>query len=101
GGRSTRFGEDKLVAEVGGRPLLHLAIDAVATAVDEVVVVVGADAPAPCCRPASESRWSWRAFDPAGESFRDVDTARRPAVTLKSGYPRRDRPARPGTRSCP
>ncbi|HSW43930.1 MAG TPA: NTP transferase domain-containing protein, partial [Patescibacteria group bacterium] len=47
GGRSTRFGEDKLVAEVGGRPLLHLAIDAVATAVDEVVVVVGADAPAP------------------------------------------------------
>jgi molybdopterin-guanine dinucleotide biosynthesis protein A len=47
GGRSTRFGEDKLVAEVGGRPLLHLAIDVVATVVDEVVVVVGADAPAP------------------------------------------------------
>ena len=47
GGRSTRFGGDKLVAEVGGRPLLHLAIDAVATVVDEVVVVVGAAAPAP------------------------------------------------------
>ena len=47
GGRSTRFGEDKLAAEVGGRPLLHLAIEAVAGVVDEVVVVVGADAPAP------------------------------------------------------
>jgi len=44
GGRSTRFGEDKLAAEVGGRPLLHRAIDAVAGVVDEIVVVVGADA---------------------------------------------------------
>jgi molybdopterin-guanine dinucleotide biosynthesis protein A len=47
GGRATRFGADKLAAELDGRPLLHLAIEAVAGAVDEVVVVVGADAPAP------------------------------------------------------
>ena len=47
GGRSTRFGGNKLAVEVGGRPLLHLAIDAVAGVVDEVVVVVGADAPRP------------------------------------------------------
>jgi len=47
GGRSTRFGGDKLAAEIGGRPLLHLAIDAVAAVVDVVVVVVGADAPDP------------------------------------------------------
>ena len=47
GGRSTRFGGDKLVVEIGGRPLLHLAIEAVAGVVDEVVVVAGAGAPAP------------------------------------------------------
>jgi molybdopterin-guanine dinucleotide biosynthesis protein A len=51
GGRSTRFGEDKLAADAGGRPLLHLAIDAVAGVVDEIVVVVGADAPAPVLLP--------------------------------------------------
>lgn len=51
GGRSTRFGGDKLATEVGGRPLLHLAIDAVAGVVDEVVVVVGADAPEPALPP--------------------------------------------------
>ena len=47
GGRSVRFGGDKLAAEIGGRPLLHLAIEAVAGVVDEVVVVVGAGMPAP------------------------------------------------------
>jgi molybdopterin-guanine dinucleotide biosynthesis protein A len=47
GGRSTRFGGDKLAAEVDGRPLLHLAIDAVGEVVDEVVVVVGTDAAEP------------------------------------------------------
>lgn len=47
GGRSTRFGGDKLSAKVGGAPLLHRAIAAVAEAADEVVVVVGAGAPAP------------------------------------------------------
>ncbi len=47
GGRSTRFGGDKLAVEIGDRPLLHLAIEAVAGVVDEVVVVVGAEMPAP------------------------------------------------------
>lgn len=47
GGRSTRFGRDKLAVEIGGRPLLHRAIDAVAEVADQVVVVIGADAPAP------------------------------------------------------
>jgi molybdopterin-guanine dinucleotide biosynthesis protein A len=44
GGCSTRFGGDKLSAKVGGAPLLHRAIAAVAEAADEVVVVVGAGA---------------------------------------------------------
>jgi molybdopterin-guanine dinucleotide biosynthesis protein A len=43
GGRSARFGSDKLAATLGDRPLLHLAIEAVASVCDEVVVVVGAD----------------------------------------------------------
>ncbi len=51
GGRSTRFGGDKLAAQVDGRPLLHHAIAAIANVVDEVVVVIAADAPAPAWPP--------------------------------------------------
>src|SRR5829696_2545556 len=39
GGRSTRFGRDKLVEPVDGRPLLDHAIDAVSGVVRDVVVV--------------------------------------------------------------
>lgn len=53
GGRSTRFGGDKLAVEIGGRPLLHLAIDAVAGVVDEIVVVVARDGPGPALPPDS------------------------------------------------
>ena len=41
GGGSMRFGGDKLAADVGGRPLLHRAIDAVTGICCEVIVVVG------------------------------------------------------------
>lgn len=47
GGRSTRFGGDKLAALVAGRPLLHRAIHAVADVADEVVVVLATDGPVP------------------------------------------------------
>lgn len=47
GGRASRFGGDKLSAELRGRPLLHHAILAVATVSDEVVVVVGSDGARP------------------------------------------------------
>jgi molybdopterin-guanine dinucleotide biosynthesis protein A len=47
GGRSTRFDGDKLALDVGGRPLVHLAIEVVAGVADEVVVVVGAEGPVP------------------------------------------------------
>jgi molybdopterin-guanine dinucleotide biosynthesis protein A len=42
GGRSSRFGRDKLLEPIDGRPLLHHAIDAVRTVSDEIVVVAGA-----------------------------------------------------------
>ena len=44
GGRSARFGRDKLSEPVAGRPLLWHAIDAVRPLTGEVVVVVGPDA---------------------------------------------------------
>ncbi len=47
GGRSSRFGGDKLAADVEGRRLLHRAIDAVAGIAAEVVVTVGPDASEP------------------------------------------------------
>ena len=47
GGRSSRFGADKLAALVDGRPLLHAAIGACAVVADEVVVVVRAEGPPP------------------------------------------------------
>jgi molybdopterin-guanine dinucleotide biosynthesis protein A len=41
GGQSSRFGSDKLVAPLAGRPLLHHALDAVAAVADHVIVVLG------------------------------------------------------------
>jgi molybdopterin-guanine dinucleotide biosynthesis protein A len=40
GGASSRFGSDKLAAALGGRPLLHHALDAVASVSNLIVVVV-------------------------------------------------------------
>lgn len=47
GGQSTRFGSDKAMAELGGRTLLALAVDALAGLCDAVVVVGRETAPAP------------------------------------------------------
>lgn len=43
GGRSSRFGRDKLVEVIGGRPLLELAIEGVAPLANETIVVVAPD----------------------------------------------------------
>jgi molybdenum cofactor guanylyltransferase len=47
GGRSRRFGRDKLTEEVDGRPLLHHAISRLLEVCGQVVVVLGADTPEP------------------------------------------------------
>lgn len=47
GGRSTRFGSDKALAELGGRTLLARAIEALEAHCDAVVVVGRESAPAP------------------------------------------------------
>ncbi len=54
GGRSVRFGGAKLDALVGGRPLLHRAIDAAAATCSEVIVVLAADA----AEPSLPAEWS-------------------------------------------
>ncbi len=43
GGRSARFGRDKLAEPVGGRPLIHHAIDALRTVGAEITVVTSPD----------------------------------------------------------
>ena len=47
GGQSTRFGSDKALAELDGRPLIAHAVDALAGWCERVVVVGRAEAPAP------------------------------------------------------
>jgi molybdopterin-guanine dinucleotide biosynthesis protein A len=47
GGRSQRFGSDKMGVDLGGAPLLHHALRAVATSCDEVVVVLASGGSAP------------------------------------------------------
>ena len=47
GGRSTRFGSDKALAEIGGQTLLDLAVAQLGTWCDAVVVVGRKQAPAP------------------------------------------------------
>ena len=44
GGRSARFGRDKLAEPVDGRPMLDRAIEAVRPLVDEIIVVAAPDA---------------------------------------------------------
>lgn len=44
GGRSSRFGRDKLAEPIDGRPLLHHAIEAVCPMTDAIVVVAAPDA---------------------------------------------------------
>lgn len=49
GGRASRFGSDKLAADLDGRPVLHHALAAMSLVVARIVVVVapGADPPLP------------------------------------------------------
>jgi molybdenum cofactor guanylyltransferase len=56
GGRSTRFGSDKLAAIVGGIPLLHHPILRLAEMCREVVVVLAADAAEPALPMGAPSR---------------------------------------------
>jgi molybdopterin-guanine dinucleotide biosynthesis protein A len=47
GGASSRFGADKMAADLDGRPLLHHALEAVDAVAATIVLVLAPDAPAP------------------------------------------------------
>ena len=47
GGRSARFGRDKLAESIDGRPLLHHAVEAVAAVATDVIVVAPPDVEPP------------------------------------------------------
>jgi len=47
GGRSQRFGRDKLAEEYGGRPLLHHPVSRLLEVCDRVIVVLGPEASVP------------------------------------------------------
>jgi molybdopterin-guanine dinucleotide biosynthesis protein A len=47
GGASSRFGSDKLAAELDGRPLLHHALEGLGALADPIVLVLAPDAPVP------------------------------------------------------
>ena len=73
GGASSRFGSDKLAAELDGRPLLHHALEAVAEVAGRIIVVVSPDAAAPSMPPALVDRVTitqgpGRARGPAGRA---------------------------------
>ena len=56
GGASSRFGSNKLAAELDGRTLLHHPLVAVAQVTDVIVVVIGPAAPEPAIPPTLAAR---------------------------------------------
>lgn len=85
GGSSSRFGADKLAAELGGRPLLHCALEAVAAVAGSIVVVIAPEAPAPSVPVALASRVVFA---------RDAIAHRGPLAGLEAGLAAIDIPVR-------
>ena len=77
GGRSARFGRDKLTELLDGRTLLDRAVDALATRCAEVVVVAAADGPAPAISPSRHN--------PRIRVLRDPEPGGGPLVGLAVG----------------
>ena len=73
GGRSSRFGSDKLAVSVDGRTILERAIDAAWAVADEVVVVMAADGVPPS------------ALRPGVRVIRDPGPFEGPLVAIASG----------------
>ena len=56
GGGSTRFGTDKLAAELDGQPLLHHALERAAETADRIVLVLAPEVAVPALPPGIEGR---------------------------------------------
>jgi molybdopterin-guanine dinucleotide biosynthesis protein A len=83
GGRSSRFGADKLAEPVDGEPLLHRAIRAVAGASDEVLVLVAHSGPVPALP---------RDLPVAVHTVRDHEPYGGPLAALAEGIARAEHP---------
>ncbi len=86
GGRSRRYGSDKLVAEIDGEPLLWRPIRALAAAdIDELIVVISPDGPPPTLPP--EELGAHEGLDGHGpiRIVRDPVAFGGPLVGLRSG----------------
>jgi molybdenum cofactor guanylyltransferase len=57
GGRSSRFGSDKLAADLGGSPLLHHAVVRLGEITSDVVVVLAPEADEPAMPPTASVRF--------------------------------------------
>ena len=85
GGRSSRFGRDKLAELVGDRPLLHLAIEAVA-AVSRDVIVVTAPGEQPIVPPGTRIAHDETWFEgPLAGCFVGLVDAREPLALVVGG----------------
>ncbi|HLA92326.1 MAG TPA: molybdenum cofactor guanylyltransferase [Actinomycetota bacterium] len=74
GGRSSRFGRDKLAEPYRGMPLLHHAVIRLAEVCGDVVVVLGPDGPEPVVPPGAPVRFA-----------RDPEPAQGPLAGLYAG----------------
>ncbi|MEW6226073.1 MAG: NTP transferase domain-containing protein [Chloroflexota bacterium] len=76
GGASSRFGGDKLAADLDGAPVLHHALRAVADIADGIVLVLAPGAPVPTLPPELEGRLV---------VARDAEPGRGPLAGLAAG----------------
>jgi molybdopterin-guanine dinucleotide biosynthesis protein A len=93
GGRSRRFGRDKLAEHVGERPLLHLAIEGLAGVTSEVIVV-GAPGAMPDLPAGVRLVHDEAPFEgPLAGCMAGLTAAREPLVLIVGGDMPRLRPA--------
>lgn len=76
GGGSSRFGSDKLAADLDGAPVLHHALRAAAAVADEIILVIGPGSPVPALP---------RALEPRVRVGRDTEPLGGPLAGLAAG----------------
>ncbi len=84
GGESRRMGRDKAFIDLGGRPLLQVAVDALRSADAEPIVVVGGDASAVAGLGLEYVADEWPGEGPLGAIITALDVLRNDLVAVLS-----------------